>query len=54
MYISIGTEFKVVLEGTQSFLDEIVTEVSGGRLTVKMDNWRFNQNEKVTCIYHNA
>ena len=48
MYITFGTEFKVVLEGTQSLLDEIVTEVSGGRLTVKKENWRFNQNEKVT------
>jgi hypothetical protein len=47
MYISIGTELKVVLEGTQSYLDEIVTEVSGGRLVIKMENWRFNQNEKV-------
>jgi hypothetical protein len=48
MYINIGSEFKVVLEGSQSILDEIVTEVSGGRLTVKKENWRFNQNEKVT------
>jgi hypothetical protein len=48
MYINIGPEFKVVLEGSQSVLDEIVTEVSGGRLTVKKENWRFNQNEKVT------
>lgn len=48
MYITFGTEFKVVLEGTQSLLDDIVTEVSGGRLTVKKENWHFNQNERVT------
>jgi hypothetical protein len=48
MYISIGAEFKVVLEGEKSTLDEIITEVSGGRLTVKKENWRFNNNEKIT------
>lgn len=47
MYISIGPEFKVVLEGDKSVLEDIVTEVSGGRLVVKKENWRFNQNEKV-------
>jgi hypothetical protein len=48
MYISIGDEFKVVIEGDKSDLDDIVTEVSGGRLIVKKENWRFNNNEKVT------
>ena len=48
MYISIGPEFKVVLEGDRSVLADIVTEVSGGRLVVKKDNWHLNMNEKVT------
>lgn len=47
MYISIGSEFKVVLEGDKDDLDEIITEVSGGKLIVKKENWRFNMNEKV-------
>lgn len=47
MYISIGSEFKVVLEGDKDDLDEIITEVSGGKLVVKKENWRFNMNEKV-------
>lgn len=48
MYINIGPEFKVVLEGDRSVLKDIVTDVSGGRLIVKKDNWRLNFNEKVT------
>ena len=48
MYINIGPEFKVVLEGDKSVLKDIVTDVSGGRLIVKKDNWRLNFNERVT------
>jgi hypothetical protein len=48
MYINIGTEFKVVLEGDKSVLEDIITEVSGDRLIVKKENWRFNNNERVT------
>ncbi len=53
LYINIGPEFKVVLEGEKRYLDEIITEVSGGRLVIKnenwkMHNWRMNMNEKVT------
>jgi hypothetical protein len=48
LYINFGPEFKVVLEGEKRDLNEIITEVSGGRLVIKKDNWRFNINEKVT------
>ncbi|MGD0753656.1 MAG: head GIN domain-containing protein [Bacteroidales bacterium] len=48
LYINIGPEFKVVLEGEKRDLEDIITEVSGGRLVIKKDNWRFNFNEKVT------
>jgi hypothetical protein len=48
LYISIGKEFSVELEGDKSLLDEIETEVSGGRLVIKKDNWRWNNNDKVT------
>jgi hypothetical protein len=48
LYINIGPEFKVVLEGEKSDLDDIITEVSGGRLVIKKENWRLNLNEKVT------
>jgi len=48
MYINIGPEFKVVLEGDRDLLEDIETEVSGGRLVVKKDNWNWGMNEKVT------
>jgi hypothetical protein len=47
LYLSIGPEFKVVLEGEQKTLDQIITDVSGGRLIIKKENWHFNFNEKV-------
>lgn len=48
LYINLGPEFKVVIEGDKSILDDIITEVSGGRLVIKKENWRMNFNEKVT------
>jgi hypothetical protein len=48
LFINIGSEFKVVLEGSQALLDDIITEVTGGRLVIKKENWRLNMNEKVT------
>jgi hypothetical protein len=48
LYINIGSEYKVVLEGDRSDLREVITEVRGGRLVIKRDNWRFRMNEKVT------
>ncbi len=47
LYINIGSEFKVELEGEKALLDEIVTDVSGGKLVIKKDNWKWNNNEKV-------
>lgn len=49
LYINIGPEFKVVLEGDKDDLEEIETQVSGGRLVIKKDNWSFNFNEKITA-----
>jgi hypothetical protein len=48
LYISFGPEFKVVLEGDRDIIEDIITEVSGGKLVIKKDNWRMNFNEKVT------
>ena len=53
LYINFGPEFKVVLEGEKRYLEEIITEVSGGKLVIKnenwkMHNWRMNMNERVT------
>ncbi len=51
LYINLGPEFKVVLEGDKKDLEEIITEVSGGKLVIKKENsWRFNFNDKVTVF----
>ena len=47
LYVKIGPEFSVVLEGEENDLEEVVTELSGDRLQIKQENWRFNFNEKV-------
>lgn len=47
LYITFGPEFNVVLEGEKSLLDDIETEISGGKLVIKKDNWRMNMNDKV-------
>lgn len=49
LYINIGPEFKVVLEGPKKYLDDVITEVSGGKLVIKKENWKFNFNEKITA-----
>ena len=48
LYINIGTEFKVVLEGEKSQLEEIETEVSGSKLIIKEDSWHSHGHGKVT------
>lgn len=48
LYINIGSEFKVVLEGEKSMLDEIETEVSGSKLVIKNESWHTHGNTKVT------
>ena len=48
LYINIGSEFKVVLEGNKSLLEEIETEVSGSKLVIREDNWHSHGHDKVT------
>lgn len=45
--IKIGPEFSVILEGEKNDLEEVITEISGDRLLIKQDNWRFNLRGKV-------
>ncbi len=49
LIIKIGPQFSVVLEGEKDDLREVITDVSDGRLRIRMDNWRFNFNEKVNA-----
>jgi hypothetical protein len=48
IFINIGPEFKVVLEGDKSLLADIKTEVSGSKLIIKKDSWHTFDNGKVT------
>ena len=49
LFIKIGPEFKLVIEGDKDVLEEIETVVSGDRLNIKKDNWGMNfNNERVT------
>jgi Putative auto-transporter adhesin, head GIN domain len=50
LYINIGPEFKVVLEGEKKYIDDVITDVSGGKLVIKNENWKMNNwrmNEKI-------
>jgi hypothetical protein len=47
LQIKIGPEFSVILEGAKNDLEEIITEISGDRLQIKQENWRFNFRGKV-------
>ncbi len=47
--IKIGNEFSVVLEGEKDDLKRVITDVSDGRLRIRMENWRFSFNEKVNA-----
>lgn len=49
LYIHLGKEFNVTLEGDEDDLKEIITEVSNGKLSIRRDNHFFEfNNEKVT------
>lgn len=50
LYINLGSEYKVILEGRSDFLEKVETEVSEGRLVIKMASWRFSiRNERITA-----
>jgi hypothetical protein len=51
LFIRIGPEFKLVLEGDRDILDEIETEVSGNRLNIKKENWRFSFKNEHVAVY---
>lgn len=47
LYVNIGSQFSVILEGDKDLLEDIITEVSNGRLVIKKENWHMNLNKKV-------
>jgi hypothetical protein len=50
LFIKIGPEFHLTIEGDKRILDDIETVVSGDRLTIKKDNWRFSFNDERVTI----
>jgi hypothetical protein len=49
LFIKIGPQFSLVIEGDDKIIDDIETEVSGGRLVIRKENHRMSLNdEKVT------
>jgi hypothetical protein len=49
LFIKIGPQFNLVIEGDKNILEKIETEVSGGRLIIKKENWKMSFNdEKIT------
>ena len=45
--ISLGQEFKVVLEGDKDYIHDIETKVTGGELVIRLDHWINTSNKKV-------
>lgn len=49
LFIKIGPEYKLTIEGDRRVLEDIETTVSGDRLNIRKESWRINFNdEKVT------
>jgi len=51
LFIRIGPEFKLVIEGDKDIIDNIETDVSGDRLTIKKENWRFSFKDERVTVY---
>jgi hypothetical protein len=45
LFITIGTSFKVTLEGDADYLSDIETIVKDGKLHIRHDNWGFNNKK---------
>lgn len=51
LILRIGPEYSLTIEGDRDDIEEIITNVSGDRLTIRRDNWRMSfrdQDNRVT------
>ncbi len=49
LFIKTGPQFSLTIEGDKKIIDEIETEVSGGKLIIKQEHWGMSlNNERVT------
>lgn len=47
LYVKIGNDYSIVLEGDADFLKRVETEVRGSKLLIKTDSYRWNWNQKI-------
>jgi hypothetical protein len=50
LYVKIGNEFRIVLEGDPEILNKIETEVRGNKLLIKYENFRWGWNQKIKAF----
>lgn len=51
LYVKLGEKFNVVLEGDDDVLDEVETEVTGGKLVIRRENHYFSMNNEKVNVY---
>lgn len=51
LYVKLGDNYNVVLEGDNDILDAIETEVSGGKLVIRRENHYFSMNNEKVNVY---
>jgi hypothetical protein len=49
LYIKIGSPFSVVLEGDSRYLKDVETYIRDERLIIRMESYRFFNDEKIDC-----
>ena len=50
LFLKIGSEFRLEIEGDQDVIDDIETIVSGDRLIIRKENWKFSLNDERVTI----
>jgi len=51
LFLKIGSEFRLEIEGDKDVIDDIETIVSGDRLTIRKENWKFSFNDERVTIH---
>ena len=51
LFLKIGSDFRLEIEGDRDVIDDIETIVSGDRLTIRKENWRFSLNDERVTIH---
>ena len=46
LYVKLGSDFQVVLEGDADYIEDVKTEVRNGKLYIRMENFNIFRNER--------